>query len=75
MSYFKTPLKLVTIFITLWSKTYNIYTYLWLIATLKLAYCLIFNKINIIATFITKSFLFTLFKLFNLFCFQINPLN
>ncbi len=67
--YLETPLKLVTIFITLWLKTFDIYIYLWLIAALKLAYCLIFNKTNI--NLISKSFLHALFKMFNLFWFKL----
>jgi hypothetical protein len=50
---------------------FNIYIYLWLIAALKLTYCLIFNKIDIIVIFITKSFILALFKMFNLFWFKL----
>jgi hypothetical protein len=58
-----------------WSKAFNTYIYLWFIIALKLAYCLIFNKIDIIVISITKNFLPALFEMFNLFWFQINPLN
>ncbi len=74
MSSSRTSLKLVTIFVMLWSNTFNTYIYLWLNATLKLTYCLVFNKIDIIAIFITKSFLPALFKMFTMFSVQINPL-
>lgn len=75
MFYFRTPLKLVIVFVTLWLKMFNTYIYLWLIATLKLTQCLIFNKINIIVISITESFLLALSEVFNLFWFQINPFN
>jgi hypothetical protein len=71
----KTPLKLVTIYVMLWLKTFNTYIYLWLVATLKVAYYSTFKRSDIITISITKNFLPTLFELFNLFWVQINPLN
>jgi len=49
---------------------FNIYIYLWFITTLKLTYCLLLNKTNIIAVFIIKSFLPALFEMLNLFWVQ-----